>query len=97
LSGAPWLRGESLAQRADALIRRYPLGQNLISIPATQWLHESWRIAERDAYPPGNAKVPTISTEFDTRSKEIANQRIVLAGCRLADLLRRLLRDSGLR
>ncbi len=131
LPGVPWLRGERLAQRAEALQQRYPLridgrGQSSVtsaqpSLPHSQssrveggalpserlnvdlpgspaqWLHESWRIAAREAYPSGDAKVPTISADFDSRSKEIARQRIVLAGYRLAALLQRLLRDSGRR
>lgn len=135
LPGAPWLRGERLMQRAEALMQRYPPNGHdmdqpgstptqpfpphprLLSHPEkagedellrarcgtawpgspSQWLLESWRIAERDAYPPGNAAVPTISAEFDARSKEIARQRIVLAGYRLAGLLQCLLRSSGLR
>lgn len=96
LPGPPWWRGESLALKAEALARRYPPPGGRDESPA-KWLLESWRIADRQAYPPTGAAVPTISATFDARSRDIADQRIAQAGHRLAALLRRLFDDSGRR
>ncbi|HNG38082.1 MAG TPA: S1/P1 nuclease [Accumulibacter sp.] len=96
LPGAPWLRGEHLARKAETLLSRYPFVDRTGT--PTDWLRESWRIAEREAYPPdSDAAVPVISAAFDARSREIAGQRLVQAGQRLATLLRRLFGDGGRR
>ncbi|MBL8413287.1 MAG: S1/P1 nuclease [Propionivibrio sp.] len=88
LPGSPWLRGERLDAVSQALSARYSCPPPSTS---AQWIDESWRLARNSAYPPGEDNVPTISTEFFDKVKEIANRRIAQAGCRLADLLRELL------
>ena len=91
LPGPPWLRGERLTVAGQALIAAYPQPGHSTS---GQWIDESWRIAMKNAYPPGSENIPTLSEDFYAGAKEIANRRIATAGYRLADLLRELLRKK---
>jgi hypothetical protein len=88
LPGPSGLRGDRLDAACRTLSAATPR-----PAPSTsgQWLDESWEIARRSAYPPGDEKVATISEQFDEDSRQIANRRIAEAGFRLADLLRGLL------
>lgn len=92
LPGPPWLRGSRVEETAALLARRYaapnPIGT------AELWLDESWQLARLAAYPAGDEEPTTISAEFHARSREIANRRLAEAGYRLADTLRRILRED---
>ena len=95
LPGPAWLRGARLdaASRALAAYLEPP------PAPAafTQWLDESWQVARDRAYPPGDETVATISVTFYENSRTIANQRVALAGYRLAVLLNELFRTPATR
>ncbi|WP_300454744.1 S1/P1 nuclease [Accumulibacter sp.] len=94
LPAPPWLRGSRLETEARALIGQYGVAPD--SGEPEQWIDESWRIARQHAYPPEDASaVPTIGEDFHATARAIARRRVVEAGYRLADLLRRLLRHSG--
>jgi hypothetical protein len=89
LPGPPWLRGEPLVRAAEALVAAYPPPP-----PAggpQRWLDESEQIARDSAYPPVEAAVPALTTEFHERAQAIARQRVAEAGYRLAALLQRLM------
>ena len=96
LPGPAWLRGERLDAVSRALAAAY-----LQPLPApstfAQWLDESWQIARDSAYPPGNEPAVTISEAFYEDARTIANQRVALAGYRLAVLLNELFRTRGAR
>jgi len=96
LPGPPWLRGARLETASRVLA-----GEYLQSLPAistfAEWLDESSQIAREGAYPPGAGSVTTISETFYEDSRTIANQRVALAGYRLAVLLNELLRTPDAR
>ena len=95
LPGKPWLRDKRLESTVKALTSLYPE-----AAPAgepAQWLEESWQLAQRAAYPPGNDAVLTISAQFHASALEIAGRRLVEAGYRLAEQLRRLFGKAGAR
>lgn len=89
LPGPPWLRDERLDTTALALMAAYPRPSRVTS--SKHWIEESWQIAHDSAYPAGNEAVSVISEAFFENSRKIADQRIALAGYRLADLLNRAL------
>jgi hypothetical protein len=93
LPGPPWLSGSRLESAARSLTARYAPPAS----PETpeDWIAESWRIASEYAYPPDGDAVPVIGAEFHQRALAIANRRVTEAGYRLADLLKRLLREAG--
>lgn len=57
-----------------------------------QWIDESWQIAQTEGFPANYSRERKITKAFFERAKEITNQRIVAAGYRLADLLRKHLK-----
>lgn len=88
LPGPGGLRGAALDDACRALAAAYP---HPAPSASAQWLDESWQIARRDGYPPGDERVPTISAQFNDKAREIASRRVAQAGYRLAELLRSLL------
>ena len=55
-----------------------------------QWITESWQIAGQEGFPADYAHQQRVGKPFYERAREIANQRIVSAGHRLAGELRKL-------
>ncbi len=96
LPGPPWLRGERLESVSRMLAIEYLRPPPAPSTFA-EWLDESWQIARDSAYPPDAETVTTISETFYENSRLIADQRVALAGYRLAVLLNELFRASGAR
>lgn len=88
LPGPPWLRGARLMEGVQRLKERYiPAAP----APATVWLHESHALLAR-VYPPSSGPQPvTIDGDFLVASRTLAEQRLVDAGRRLADMLATLL------
>lgn len=91
LPGPPWLRGEALEHAAAALLAAYPPPAAHAGIG--DWLAESLASARDDAYPAAadNAATVDIDADFNARSREIAQRRVVWSGYRLAELLQQLL------
>lgn len=87
LPGASNLSGNKLDSACRALAARYP--RPAPSSPA-QWIEESWQIAGQDGFPADYARQQRVGKPFYERAHELANQRIVSAGHRLAGVLRRL-------
>jgi hypothetical protein len=86
LPGPSGLSGKKLDSTCRALAAMYPPPKP--SSPA-QWIDESWRIAQTDGFPADYSRQRKIGKVFFDNAREITNQRIVAAGYRLADLLRR--------
>jgi hypothetical protein len=84
LPGPPWLRGKRLEQNAARLLENYPAPrQGNVAL----WRDESHRLLA-DAHPKASGSLlPIISEDFRSRSREIADRRIVEAGYRLGRLL----------
>ena len=93
LPGPPWLKGERLDAAARALMAAHPRPGRMTS--SKHWIEESWLIARDSAYPAEDEAVPVISEAFFENSRKIADQRIALAGYRLADLLNRVLAPAS--
>ena len=93
LPGSTRLRGTRLQQLAAALQNRYrPAPPRTIS----DWRDESHQLLSR-AYPPTHGSLlPLITPEFDRQAEVMAQQRLVDAGARLADLLENIARHSPL-
>ena len=89
LPGPSGLSGTKLDSACRALTAMHPPPQP--SSPA-QWIDESWQIARTAGFPDDYSRERRISRAFFVNAKEIANQRIVAAGYRLADVLRKHLR-----
>ena len=89
LPGPSGLSGKKLDSTCRALTAMYPPPRT--SRP-TQWIDESWRIAEAEGFPPDYSRQRKISIVFFENAKEISNQRIVAAGYRLADVLHKQLK-----
>ena len=84
LPGPPWLRGKRLEQNAARLLEQHaapPQGNVAL------WRNESHQLLA-EAYPKASGSLlPIISEDFQRRSREIADRRIVEAGYRLGGLL----------
>ena len=89
LPGPSGLSGSRLDSACRALTAMYPPPRP--SSP-TQWIDESWQVAQTDGFPADYSRQRRISKAFFENAKEIANQRIVAAGYRLADILRKHLK-----
>ena len=89
LPGPSGLAGKKLDSTCRALTAMYPPPSPSSS---AQWIDESWRIAQTDGFPVDYSRRRKISKVFFDNAKEITNQRLVAAGYRLADLLRRSVR-----
>lgn len=74
---------KKLKKRADLILRRYPCEANKMSVNPHLWVQESFKLAEKSAYP----NSPKIDKDFQRKVKRMTEQRIALAGCRLAKLL----------
>lgn len=91
LPGPPWLRGTRLLAVAQALRGRLPPTPTEVAGDAGRWRDESFRLA-RDVVYAGATELPlTISADYRRAAREIANERIAVAGRRLAAMLRQLL------
>ncbi len=93
LPGPPWLRGRQLQSTARSLSALYQPPP--VSGTPAQWIAESRELARTAAYPPAGDAVPTISATFHANSLELARRRVVEAGYRLAEELKRLFADHG--
>jgi hypothetical protein len=90
LPGPPWLRGKRLRLTAEALEREGTIPARSDDLPE-RWRDESLRLAREHLYPDSQAEVPTLDSDYRDMAHSIANQRLVDAGMRLADLLRQIL------
>lgn len=97
LPGTSRLRGRRLEQAAAALLAGQPaVAQGDVDV----WRAESHALLA-EAYPTTNGSLlPLITPEFDMRARQIAEQRLAAAGCRLAGLLETALtpvsRETGM-
>lgn len=96
LPGPAWLRGARLDAASRALAAAY-LEPPPAPAAFAQWLDESWQVARDSAYPRGEEPTVTISEAFYENTRTIANQRVALAGYRLAALLSELFRAPAAR
>ena len=87
LPGPSNLSGNKLDSACRALAAMYPEPEP--ASPA-QWVEESWQIAVQEGFPADYARRQRVGKPFYERAREIANQRIVSAGHRLAAVLRGL-------
>ncbi len=92
LPGPPWLRGE----RLDAAAARLGAAAGRPVSPATvgDWLQEGRRLAQTAVYEGLEGEVPTVTPAYQERAQRVANERILLAGRRLARLLEQLLQKQ---
>jgi hypothetical protein len=83
--------GESVSaaiKAANALAAADPVAAD--KADETLWVQESFEIAQKVAYTPpvGVGLGPfTLTSAYNSRAKQVANERIALAGARLANLL----------
>ncbi|SDG68031.1 S1/P1 Nuclease [Propionivibrio dicarboxylicus] len=96
LGGPRKLHGNALDTAIDNLIAHHPQSAMDAEAPAPQWLDESWRAAQANAYPASNDDIAVIDDDFRERSRAIAERRITQAGYRLGRLLNRLLDGPGI-
>ncbi len=87
LPGPPWLRGQRLERAATALEADHPAPP--MGSP-TQWIRESRQLAT-GIYPPGETSPLVIEDDYRSRARQLAGERLVAAGHRLARLLAALL------
>lgn len=87
LPGPSNLSGNKLDSACRALVAMYPEPEP--ASPA-QWLEESWQVAGKKGFPADYARQQQVGKPFYERAREVANQRIVSAGHRLAGVLRKL-------
>ena len=87
LPGPSNLSGNKLDSACRALAAMYP--KPTPSDPS-QWIEESWKIAGQEGFPPDYTRQQRVGKPFYEHAREVANQRIVSAGYRLADVLQRL-------
>ncbi len=87
LPGPSNLSGNKLDSACRALAAMYP--EPAPASPA-QWVEESWQIAGQEGFPADYIRQQRVGKPFYERAREIANQRIVSAGHRLAAVLRGL-------
>ena len=87
LPGPPNLSGNKLDSACRALVAMYP--EPAPASPAP-WLEESWQVAGKEGFPADYARQQQVGKPFYERAREVANQRIVSAGHRLAGVLRKL-------
>lgn len=86
LPGSPWLRGERLEQRANALRQRFP-APGIRQGRVRDWLGESFAAA-KDWVRPKTSELPwEVSADYRTRAAEFCDRRLAEAGVRLARLL----------
>jgi hypothetical protein len=94
----PAAPGEGVIEKqAEKIMAEFPPESlaKLVAIDDTHaWAKESYVLACKSAYPPGphpgDNEVITLSPEYVHASHEIADQRVALAGYRLAKLLNKL-------
>lgn len=94
LVAPPWLRGARLDRLAGRLMAEY--APPVEAGQAADWQLESYRLAEvayRALHQGG--RVAMIDIADHQRNRRIAERQIALAGYRLADLLRRLLKQAA--
>lgn len=94
LPGPPWLRGERLEAAATTLLRALPADARAVAADLPAWLAESRELARTVAYADLAGETPTITEHYHARAQRTANERIILAGRRLARLLDALLDDD---
>lgn len=73
----------------DGLMIDYPIDARLQVRDAAIWAKESYGLAKDVVYP-GVGPEQALSTEYIARSRQVAQDRMALAGYRLADLIERL-------
>lgn len=79
----------------DNLLLAYPPDERADIRTPARWAEESHRLARDVAYPGAVAQQP-LSPEYIARAREVSQERMALAGYRLADLLERLAKaDAG--
>lgn len=76
-------------KKAHQLEQRYPCHPDSINLEPAAWAQESFVIAKEKAYQIKLKEKP--SREYSTMVKQLSEQRIALAGCRLAGLLNNII------
>lgn len=77
-----------LSRKARAIERRYPCNTELMTLNPEIWAKESHKIAVNQAYKIQSSKKP--AKAYQQMTKKVSEERIALAGCRLAALLNNL-------
>lgn len=77
-----------LKKRAQGLERKWPCHLHEVSLDPEQWLNESFQIAKDEAYNLTPGQKPDI--QYQNNAKYRSEQRIAMAGCRLAATLNQL-------
>lgn len=92
LPGPSWLRGD----RLESAAARLNASTGSVQSPGTvgEWLAEGRLLAQTAVYEGLAGDVPTISPAYHERAQRIANERIILAGRRLARILESLLQKQ---
>ena len=92
LPGPPWLRGSRLEKAAERLM---PLGGEPRSPgSASSWMKEGRALAVSVVYEGLTGEVPSLSAEYHERAQLTAQERVAIAGKRLALVLRAVFRTS---
>ena len=104
LPGHSRLRGLALSTAANELDKNYPSPKSTALTADDRsaawhtfylpWFEQSWQIACDAAYPDDDADIPMISGDFHENAQKIANQQIVNAAYRLADLLNQIVAET---
>ncbi|MGE5489808.1 MAG: S1/P1 nuclease [Actinomycetota bacterium] len=86
LPGPPWLRGERLERATDTILAAHPKPPRQGGVGL--WEKESRDLSREAAYPiAAGSLLPTITEEFQSQSRAIADRRLAEAGYRLGRTL----------
>ena len=85
LPGPPWLRGSRLEKAADRLM---PLGGDPRSPGSvSSWMKEGRELAASVVYEGLIGEAPSLSADYHERAQRTAQERVAIAGKRLALVL----------
>lgn len=85
----------TLNKKSYQIEQYYPCDFNEVTLDPVLWANESHKIALNDAYQLQRDQKP--SKSYQQKVKKISEQRITLAGCRLASLFNTLVNSSRLK
>ncbi|MDP1604668.1 MAG: S1/P1 nuclease [Legionella sp.] len=86
-----WLKGKkhysrtNLAKRASSIEKHWPCDSFSMGVNPKRWAHESYQLAVNKAYTIKVGQKP--SKSYQRMVRQLSEQRIAIAGCRLAYLL----------
>ncbi len=85
-----YCRPAKIKKMAQQIEKRWPCEANAVDRNPTHWAQESYDFAVNTVYklPPDDV----LDKEYQSSAHRLADQRLALAGCRLAELLNRLAR-----